>query len=230
MQEKLLSNQQKLNDINYNYRKIEENIANAAIKSGRTRDDIIFLAATKTVDVEYINYAVDITFLAATKTVDVEYINYAVSLGLRYIGENKVQELLSKYEGYALDKCSLQFIGHLQSNKVRQIVGKVDMIQSVDSVRLAESAVTVTSGDGKDGIHVSDDADEEQGTESDSFFYMADGNLTVTSGDDGIHADASVIIEGGTILINESYEGIEGLSISIIRRRRLGRQITWRHE
>ena len=118
MQEKLLSNQQKLNDINYNYNKIEENIANAALKSGRIRKDIIFLAATK--------------------TVDVEYINYAVSLGLKYIGENKVQELLSKYEGYALDKCSLQFIGHLQSNKVRQIVGKVDMIQSVDSEKLAD--------------------------------------------------------------------------------------------
>ena len=66
-----------------------------------------------------------------------------------------------------------------------------------------------------ESVHVSDDADEEQGTESDSFFYMADGSLTVTSGDDGIHADASVIIEGGTVLINESYEGIEGLSISI---------------
>ena len=88
-------------------------------------------------------------------------------------------------------------------------------VQANDSVRLAESDVTVTSGDGKDGIHVSDDADEEEGTESDSFFYMADGSLNVTSGDDGIHADASVTIEGGTILINESYEGIEGLSISI---------------
>lgn len=88
-------------------------------------------------------------------------------------------------------------------------------VQANDSVRLAESDVTVTSGDGKDGIHVSDDADGEQGTESDSFFYMADGNLTVSSGDDGIHADAAVNIEGGTIVINESYEGIEGLSISI---------------
>ena len=88
-------------------------------------------------------------------------------------------------------------------------------VQANDSVRLAESDVTVTSGNGKDGIHVSDDADEEEGTESDSFFYIADGSLTVTSGDDGIHADAAVIIEGGTIVINESYEGIEGLSISI---------------
>ena len=88
-------------------------------------------------------------------------------------------------------------------------------VQANDSVRLAESDVTVTSGSEKDGIHVSDDADEEEGTESDSFFYMADGSLTVSSGDDGIHADASVIIEGGTIVVNESYEGIEGLSINI---------------
>ena len=48
-----------------------------------------------------------------------------------------MQELLSKYDGYDLSKASLQFIGHLQSNKVRQIVDKVDMIQSVDSVKLA---------------------------------------------------------------------------------------------
>ena len=88
-------------------------------------------------------------------------------------------------------------------------------VQANDSVRLAESDVTVTSGNDKDGIHVSADADEEEGTESDSFFYMADGSLTISSGDDGIHADAAVIIEGGTIVVNESYEGIEGLSISI---------------
>ena len=88
-------------------------------------------------------------------------------------------------------------------------------VQANDSVRLAESDVTITSGNDKDGIHVSDDADEEEGTESDSFFYIADGSLTISSGDDGIHADASVIIEGGTIVVNESYEGIEGMSISI---------------
>ena len=88
-------------------------------------------------------------------------------------------------------------------------------VQANDSVRLAESDITITSGNDKDGIHVSDDADEEEGTESDSFFYMADGSLTISSSDDGIHADAAVNIEGGTIVINESYEGIEGLSISI---------------
>ena len=88
-------------------------------------------------------------------------------------------------------------------------------VQANDSVRLAGSDVTVTSGADKDGIHVSDDADEEEGTESDSFFYMADGRLTINAKDDGIHADAKVIIEGGTITVNESYEGIEGLAISI---------------
>lgn len=107
-----------LTDIKYNYDFINEKIAEAALKAGKTRDDI--------------------TFLSATKTVEPEYINYAISLGLSYIGENKVQELLSKYDQYNLENCSLQFIGHLQSNKVRQIVGKVDLIQSIDSMKLAK--------------------------------------------------------------------------------------------
>lgn len=107
-----------LTDIKNNYDFINEKIAEAAMKAGKTRDDI--------------------TFLSATKTVEPEYINYAISLGLSYIGENKVQELLSKYDEYNLENCSLQFIGHLQSNKVKQIVGKVDLIQSIDSIKLAK--------------------------------------------------------------------------------------------
>ena len=108
---------QKLTNVENNYKFIEDNICEAAVKSGRKREDIIFLAATKTVAPEIINHAVD--------------------CGLKYIGENKVQELLSKYDDYRLDKCDLQFIGHLQSNKVRQIIDKVSLIQSVDSVKLA---------------------------------------------------------------------------------------------
>ncbi len=107
-----------LTDVEYNYKKIEERIAEAAVKSGRKREDIIFLSATK--------------------TVSADIINYAISLGLKYIGENKVQELLQKYDDYDLDNASLQFIGHLQTNKVKQIVDKVDLIQSVDSVKLAK--------------------------------------------------------------------------------------------
>ncbi len=104
-------------DVERNYEEITGNIAKAALRSGRKPEDIILLAATK--------------------TVEPVIINHAVSLGLSYIGENKVQELLSKYEDYDLQHCDLQFIGHLQTNKVRQIVGKVSMIQSVDSVKLA---------------------------------------------------------------------------------------------
>ena len=104
-------------DVEYNYQLINERIAEAAQKIGKAREDI--------------------TFLAATKTVDAATINHAISLGLDHIGENRVQELLAKYEEYDLENCSLQFIGHLQSNKVRQIVGKVDLIQSVDSFKLA---------------------------------------------------------------------------------------------
>ena len=87
-------------------------------------------------------------------------------------------------------------------------------IQANDSVRIAEAAVTVNAQE-KDGVHVSDDADEEDGTESDSFFYMADGSLTVSAGDDGIHADAEALIEGGSIDVTESYEGIEALAIKV---------------
>lgn len=76
--------------------------------------------------------------LLATKCVDVERINYAISCGITHIGENKVNELLEKYDKIDRDKVELHFIGHLQRNKVKYIVDKVDMIQSVDSIRLAE--------------------------------------------------------------------------------------------
>lgn len=104
-------------DLEYNYKSICEKIAQAAARCGRSEKDI--------------------TFLAATKTVSADVINHAISLGLSHIGENRVQELLSKYDDYNLENCSLQFIGHLQSNKVRQIIDKVSLIQSVDSLKLA---------------------------------------------------------------------------------------------
>lgn len=77
------------------------------------------------------------TLLLATKCVDADRINYAISCGVTHIGENKVNELLEKYDKIDREKVKLHFIGHLQRNKVKYIVDKVDMIQSVDSVRLA---------------------------------------------------------------------------------------------
>jgi pyridoxal phosphate enzyme (YggS family) len=104
-------------DLEENLKVIRHNIADAAIKSGRMPQDI--------------------TLLAATKTVPAEIINHGIELGIDHIGENKVQELCEKYDRYQLENCSLHFIGHLQTNKVRNIIGKVGMIQSVDSVKLA---------------------------------------------------------------------------------------------
>ncbi len=90
----------------------------------------------KTCDVNNIDFN-DINLLAATKTVSADRINFAISNGVKYIGENKVQELLSKYCDYDLNRAELHFIGHLQTNKVKDVVDKVSLIQSVDSVRLA---------------------------------------------------------------------------------------------
>lgn len=77
-----------------------------------------------------------VTLMAVTKTVAPELVNVAVSAGIRVLGENRVQEYLSKRAAYD-PTAEVQFIGHLQTNKVRQIVGDVTLIHSVDSVRLA---------------------------------------------------------------------------------------------
>ena len=74
--------------------------------------------------------------MAVTKTVPPEAVNHAISLGIDLLGENRVQEFLSKQESY--DKSAeVHMIGHLQTNKVKYVIGSVTMIQSVDSIRLA---------------------------------------------------------------------------------------------
>jgi len=105
-------------DFDENFKVISHNIAEAAIKSGRSPDDI--------------------QLLAATKTVPHELIRYATEHGIRLIGENKAQELLLKFPYYQLPTDSIHFIGHLQTNKVASIIDKVGMIQSVDSLKLAK--------------------------------------------------------------------------------------------
>ena len=74
--------------------------------------------------------------LVATKTQNVDDINYLISKGVKIIGENRVNELVEKYDGY--DKSAeLHFIGTLQKNKVKYIIDKVSLIHSVDSLSLA---------------------------------------------------------------------------------------------
>ena len=100
-----------------NLKRVREEIAETAIKNGRNPEDIKLMAVSKTVCPELINHAID--------------------CGVDLIGENKVQEVLLKKNELHLENCKLHLIGHLQSNKVKKIIGIADMIQSVDSFELA---------------------------------------------------------------------------------------------
>ncbi|MCQ2418048.1 MAG: YggS family pyridoxal phosphate-dependent enzyme [Oscillospiraceae bacterium] len=97
---------------------IRRNIAEACNEAGRSADEV--------------------TLMAVTKTVAPDLINAAVDAGVNVLGENRVQEFLSKKDFYR-PGAEVQFIGHLQTNKVKQIIDKVTLIHSVDSVHLAEA-------------------------------------------------------------------------------------------
>ena len=77
-----------------------------------------------------------IQLCAATKMNDAAAVREAIRAGIDCCGENKVQELVQKLAENAYEGVPVHFIGHLQTNKVKQVVGKVDLIQSVDSERL----------------------------------------------------------------------------------------------
>ena len=96
---------------------IKEKCAETCIKSGRNPEEV--------------------RLMAVKKTVEPIFINRAIECGIDLIGENKVQEFLGKKDELNLDGVEAHLIGHLQTNKVRQIVGQVDMIQSVDSMKVA---------------------------------------------------------------------------------------------
>ena len=81
------------------------------------------------------NYGEKVTLVGATKFVPVERINEAISLGLTDIGENKAQEFRDKFPSVL--PCNYHFFGRLQKNKVKYLVGKACLIQSVDSIDLA---------------------------------------------------------------------------------------------
>lgn len=101
-----------------NYAKVQKNIEEACRKAGRSRDSV--------------------TLIAVSKTKPVSNIMEIYDAGSREFGENKVQELMAKEPELPQD-INWHLIGHLQSNKVKYIVGKVKMIHSVDSVKLAET-------------------------------------------------------------------------------------------
>jgi len=99
-----------------NVAKIKEEMRQAALAAGREPGDILLCAATK------MN--------------DADAVRQAIAAGVDCCGENRVQELTVKLAENAYAGAPVHFIGHLQTNKVKQVVGRVDLIQSVDSLRL----------------------------------------------------------------------------------------------
>ncbi|MBR0456570.1 MAG: YggS family pyridoxal phosphate-dependent enzyme [Firmicutes bacterium] len=105
-----------MEDIKKNLETVRGKISDAAAASGRNGEDVILVAVSKTRTPEEINTAID--------------------AGTTDIGENKVQEIMDKYD--AVKPVRWHMIGHLQTNKVKYIIDKVDMIHSVDSIKLAK--------------------------------------------------------------------------------------------
>ena len=100
------------------HRPIRAEIAEAAREAGRHREEI--------------------TLVGASKMNDAAACREAIAAGIDALGENRVQEMLQKLAQHAYDGAPLHFIGHLQRNKVKQVVGKVALIQSVGSLELLE--------------------------------------------------------------------------------------------
>ena len=103
--------------IDENFKRISFEVGEAKVKYRRQEDNISIMAVTKTVAPEAINHAVD--------------------LGITLLGENRVQEYMSKKDMYS-KKAEVQFIGGLQTNKVKYIIDSVTLIQSVSSLKLAQ--------------------------------------------------------------------------------------------
>ena len=105
--------------ITENVTKIKEQMRSAAIAAGRDPQEI--------------------TLCAATKMNGADAVREAIRAGVTVCGENRVQELTQKLAENAYEGAQIHFIGHLQTNKVKQVVGKVDLIQSVDRLKLLEA-------------------------------------------------------------------------------------------
>ena len=100
------------------WQEVEKRIQAACDRAGRKREEV--------------------TLIAVSKTKPVETLQEAYDLGVRIFGENKVQELTAKYEALPKD-IHWHMIGHLQTNKVKYIIDKAELIHSVDSLKLAET-------------------------------------------------------------------------------------------
>ena len=135
--DRFMLDEERLKSTEENYKRILNNVRETAVKAGRNENDV--------------------RLMCVTKTVEAPYINRVLELGADLIGENRVQEYLGKRDDLKLDGVEKHLIGHLQTNKVKQIAGQVDMIESVSSVKLAKEISKVSSNC---LLYTSDAADE----------------------------------------------------------------------
>jgi hypothetical protein len=141
-----------------NWKRVNERVAEAALKTGRDPSEITVVAVTKT---------------HPAKTVEA-----AIAAGVTDVGENRVQEFLSKEQDVTAP-CRWHLIGHLQTNKVNKVIGKFAMIHSVDSLKLAEklSSAGLQQGIGTDILVEVNTSGEES-----KFGLETDGALELCAG------------------------------------------------
>lgn len=125
---KYIIDEERMKSVEENYKRVLDNVKECAVKAGRNENEV--------------------RLMCVTKTVEPPYINRALELGADLIGENRVQEYLGKRDELELNGVEKHLIGHLQTNKVRQIVGEVDMIESVSSFKLAKEISRVSAARG----------------------------------------------------------------------------------
>ncbi len=141
-----------------NWERVNERVAEAAVKAGRDPSEV--------------------TVIAVTKTHTAETVEEALNAGVTDVGENRVQEFLSKEPGVT-SPCRWHLIGHLQTNKVNKVIGKFAMIHSVDSMKLAEK---LSSADEREGITTDILVEVNTSGEESKFGLEADNALELCTG------------------------------------------------
>ncbi len=116
-------------DIASRARRLIDRVNEAAVRAGRNPEDV--------------------KLMAVTKTMDANQVNEAIGAGISLLGENRAQELATRYNRYSLAGCQVHFIGHLQRNKLSSVLPLVNMIESLDSIRLAEAIGDRMQSEGK---------------------------------------------------------------------------------
>ena len=180
-----------------NYRRVKERVAEAAVKVGRDPSEI--------------------TIVAVTKTHPAETVEAVLAAGVTDVGENRVQEFLSKESGVT-SSCRWHMIGHLQTNKVNKVIGKFSMIHSVDSLKLAEK---LSSAGNREGVTTDILVEVNTSGEESKFGLEADNALELCAG----IADLPALDLRGLMTVGPWVDDTALLSKAFVSLRRLGETI-----